>query len=110
MTDTPHHLVINLSHSTPPDEREQRIPFTAEDHAQRELDAVESERLAWTMLRAERNARLAASDWTQAIDAPTTVVQRKAWQAYRRALRDLPASLTSPSDQPWPEPPTKAAA
>ena len=36
-----------------------------------------------------RNAKLAASDWTQTLDAP---VDKTAWATYRQALRDLPAS------------------
>ena len=40
-------------------------------------------------LRIHRDARLAASDWTQAADAP---VDREAWAAYRQALRDFPAT------------------
>lgn len=38
-----------------------------------------------------RNARLAASDWTQVADAP---VDRDAWATYRQALRDFPATWT----------------
>jgi hypothetical protein len=37
--------------------------------------------------RAERDQALAASDWTQVLDAP---VDRTVWAAYRQALRDLP--------------------
>ena len=37
--------------------------------------------------RAERDRALAASDWTQVLDAP---VDRTAWAAYRQQLRDLP--------------------
>jgi hypothetical protein len=40
-------------------------------------------------MRVYRDARLAASDWTQAADAP---VDREAWAAYRQALRDFPAT------------------
>jgi hypothetical protein len=40
-------------------------------------------------LRIHRDARLAASDWTQVSDAP---VDREAWAAYRQALRDFPAT------------------
>lgn len=36
--------------------------------------------------RAERNRLLAASDWTQVLDAP---VDRTAWAAYRQQLRDI---------------------
>ena len=40
-------------------------------------------------MRLHRDARLAASDWTQVADAP---VDREAWAAYRQALRDFPAT------------------
>ena len=36
--------------------------------------------------RAERNRLLAASDWTQVLDAP---VDRTAWATYRQQLRDI---------------------
>jgi hypothetical protein len=42
----------------------------------------------WEQLRLWRNAKLAASDWTQVADAP---VDKSAWATYRQALRDLPA-------------------
>jgi hypothetical protein len=54
-------------------------------------------------IRAERDALLAASDWTQISDAP---VDAKAWAAYRQALRDLPETITDPTAEiKWPEPP-----
>jgi hypothetical protein len=57
---------------------------------------------AWHILRQERNARLADSDWTVATDSPVNVA---AWTAYRQALRDLPANTTDPADPVWPTPP-----
>lgn len=54
-------------------------------------------------VRAERDALLAASDWTQNPDAP---VDAAAWAKYRQALRDLPAKIKDPTaDVAWPEPP-----
>lgn len=54
-------------------------------------------------LRRERDALLAASDWTQFPDAP---VDAKAWAPYRQALRDLPAKIKDPTAEvAWPEPP-----
>jgi hypothetical protein len=54
-------------------------------------------------IRAERDALLISSDWTQLSDAP---VNAKAWAAYRQALRDLPESITDPTQTiTWPEPP-----
>ena len=42
----------------------------------------------WAQIRAWRNARLAATDWTQLSDSP---LDKEAWATYRQALRDLPA-------------------
>jgi len=66
-----------------------------------ELEAAEVSQ-AWIALRMARDSRLAASDWTQAPDAP---VDREAWATYRQALRDLPANTTDPRDVAWPEEP-----
>lgn len=63
----------------------------------------ETKRLFWSVLRAERNALLMTSDWTQTIDAP---VDQAAWAEYRQALRDLPANTVNPENPVWPEPPT----
>ena len=53
-----------------------------------ELDAVEAMRL----LRLERNARIAETDWRASSD----LTMSDAWKTYRQALRDLPATA-SPS-------------
>lgn len=60
------------------------------------------ENVSWSLLRKERDRRLAASDWTQVPDAP---VDQAAWAAYRQALRDLPANTTDPRNPAWPTPP-----
>lgn len=57
---------------------------------------------AWKRMRSRRTQLLAASDWTQAADAP---VDRAAWAAYRQALRDLPANTADPRNPAWPIPP-----
>ncbi len=68
------------------------------------LEEVSADRPAdrWSELRAERDARLAACDWTQLRDAP---VDATAWAAYRQALRDLPELTADPANPVWPEPP-----
>lgn len=58
--------------------------------------------LAWAVLRAERNRRLTACDWTQVADAP---VDQTAWAAYRAALRALPQNTTDPLNPVWPSAP-----
>tara|TARA_R110000868_G_scaffold63103_2_gene190254 strand:- start:109 stop:414 length:306 start_codon:yes stop_codon:yes gene_type:complete len=51
-------------------------------------------------LRAQRDAKLAASDWTQVADAP---VDKAAWATYRQQLRDLPANTADPANPVWPQ-------
>jgi hypothetical protein len=55
--------------------------------------------------RAERDARLAACDWTQIPDAPLTAEQRAAWASYRAALRAVPDQPGFPATITWPETP-----
>jgi hypothetical protein len=65
-------------------------------------EAEEAAERAWAALRAERNARLSASDWTQVADAP---VDAAAWAAYRQALRDMPENTADPLAPVWPAQP-----
>ena len=53
-------------------------------------------------VRADRNTRLTASDWTQVADAP---VDKAAWATYRQALRDLTTQSGFPWDVTWPSQP-----
>lgn len=53
-------------------------------------------------VRSERNAKLAASDWTQLSDAP---VDKTAWATYRQALRDITAQEGFPMTVNWPAEP-----
>ena len=73
--------------------------------AWRTQEQIEQEReaQAWASLRAERDRRLAATDWTQLPDVPLTAEQRAAWQQYRQALRDVPQQPGAPWDVVWPE-------
>ena len=43
-------------------------------------------------LRAERNRKLALSDWSQGDDVPVEI--KTAYKSYRQVLRDLPANQT----------------
>lgn len=56
----------------------------------------------WGTIRAERNAKLSACDWTQLADAPLTDVEKADWATYRQALRDLPSTQSDPFDIAWP--------
>ena len=62
---------------------------------------------AWTALRTERNARLAASDYTQLQDAHLSAEKKSAWADYRQALRDLPENATDPTQVTWPVSPSQ---
>ena len=56
-------------------------------------------------MRRQRDGWLAASDWTQTLDAPLTDEQRAAWATYRQQLRDAPATWTPGPEWDAPEPP-----
>jgi hypothetical protein len=80
------------------------IPFTTEEES--EWDAKEA---AWTdgandrkaaEVRAERNTKLAATDWTQTVDVPQAV--KDSYVSYRQALRDVPLQSGFPWTITWP--------
>lgn len=65
-------------------------------------------------LRAERDRRIAATDFMIMADYPLSDDQRTVVQAYRQALRDLPAQSGAPWDgggkeTPWPAAPDVVA-
>ena len=62
---------------------------------------------AWSALRTERNARLAASDYTQLQDAHLSAEKKSAWADYRQTLRDLPENATDPTQVTWPVSPSQ---
>jgi hypothetical protein len=54
-------------------------------------------------VRSERNAKLAATDWTQAADVPQNV--KEIYALYRQALRDLPTQSGFPNQVIFPTQP-----
>jgi hypothetical protein len=52
-------------------------------------------------VRAERNAKLADSDWRASQD----VTMSDAWRTFRQLLRDVPAQAGFPSNITWPNEP-----
>ena len=90
-------------HATP----EGNIPFTAEEEA--EWDAMEAAYAAGAdtrkavEVREERNAKLAATDWTQAADVSQVV--KDSYVSYRQALRDVPTQEGFPWNVTWPTEP-----
>lgn len=55
----------------------------------------------WAVVRTDRNARLAASDWTQLADNPLSGEKRALWADYRQALRDI-TTQADPFNISWP--------
>ena len=55
------------------------------------------------VVRAERDKKLADSDWTQLAD---NTADTNAWAAYRQALRDLPTTDGFPHNVTWPTEPS----
>lgn len=53
-------------------------------------------------MRYYRNQLLAESDWAVLPDAPT---DKQAWETYRQALRDFPATWTPGPTANFPDPP-----
>jgi hypothetical protein len=55
-------------------------------------------------VRATRNTLIGASDWTQLLDAMSTMSSetRAAWAAYRTALRDITDQPGFPREVQWP--------
>ena len=59
-------------------------------------------------LRAVRESKLAATDWTQLPDVPFGSSEKANWAAYRQALRDITEHYQSLDTVVWPtEPPTE---
>jgi len=50
--------------------------------------------------RSQRNALLAATDWSQAADVPQAT--KDLWAPYRQALRAVPEQSGFPTDIQWP--------
>ena len=52
----------------------------------------------WDGIRAERNAKLVASDWMATQDRTMTQAEK----TYRQALRDVPQTFGAPAEVVWP--------
>jgi hypothetical protein len=79
-----------------------KSPLTAEEIAEREAyerDVLPG--LQLEQLRAKRNQLLTETDYLALVDSTLT----DEMQAYRQALRDLPANTVDPADPVWPTKP-----
>ena len=90
------------------------VALSAEATAERVLEEQKRAELAAKLpmqqLRAERDRRLAETDWVtlKAIDASIDgfgVQLPQVWMDYRQALRDLPANTVDPANPVWPTKP-----
>ena len=74
--------------------------WAVEALSQDEINANAAQQAA--AVRADRNARLAATDWTQIADSSA---DKPVWAAYRQALRDVPSQAGFPQSVSWPQEP-----
>ena len=87
-----------------------QVPFTPEEEVARDTEeaayAAGANDRAFAALREERNRKLVNSDWIsiKASDDGTTTPAE--WKTYRKALRDLPADTSDPTDVTWPTEPS----
>ena len=73
-----------------------------------EVDAEkerEKNRLVWASARSKRDQLLAQTDYALLSDVSIAPDKLEAVKAYRQALRDLPASGSTPEDAEWPKSP-----
>lgn len=91
-----------------------RLEQAAAEAKATRLAEYNSEAARFERLRAERDRRIAATDFLLMQDYPLPADQRTAVQAYRQALRNLPAQDGAPWDgggkeTPWPAAPEVVA-
>ena len=75
--------------------------LTPEELAEAEAYLLERQ---FAILRAERDKRLAASDWADTPSAERRLAPEvfEAWAIYRQALRDMPLTTEDPHQPNWP--------
>ena len=69
-----------------------------------ELQAIADRNAA--SVRAVRNQKLSACDWTVLTDSPLTTAKKTEWKTYRTALRDITAAEGFPNSISWPTEPS----
>jgi hypothetical protein len=81
-------------------EQEEEAAIAADKERQLKTPLANVQKL--DIIRMERNKRLFDCDWTQLLDAPSSV-NKEAWAVYRQELRDLPNQSSLNLDMPnWP--------
>ena len=97
---------------------ENRDAFLADEDAYCSRYGLNAEQRRWVAAptelavslpaRAERNRRLAETDWIMQRAWEQGSAPPPAWVAYRQALRDLPEQPGFPAEVAWPEAPSDA--
>jgi len=77
--------------------------WAVEALSQDEIDARNAQQAA--SVRAERNARIAATDWMVLKAAEVGTIVDPGWIIYRQALREVPQQPGFPLNVTWPTPP-----
>lgn len=79
---------------------EEGVTHTAEEQKAAYVQRIDDEQAK--AIRADRDKRLAETDWTQVADAP---VDSAVWSVYRQSLRDVPSQEGFPWNVVWPTQP-----
>ena len=77
------------------------IPKPSKEELLQKVEQLEAER-PLKDLRAERDRRLATTDWVTLKAYSTSTPVPEAWATYMQALRDLPATTEDPTNPEWP--------
>jgi hypothetical protein len=78
-------------------------PFTEEEFIEKTSTMLNNALLF--NIRLERKKLLDESDWTQFDTSPLSSEKKEEWAVYRQALRDLPSTVSDPSQVVWPTKP-----
>lgn len=98
VSDTQYYVAESIPVAMPPKPSEYHV-F---DYTTKQWFDPRTPETEWPLVRADRDRRLLASDWTQLPDVP--LATKEAWAAYRQALRDI-TEQPDPFNIMWPAPP-----
>ena len=100
-TDTSNGRVVFIPVAEDNTDYQKYLEWVAEGNT---ADAADTYTLTWANIRAERDRRLAETDWTQTPDVPQETIWK--WKTYRQDLRDIPQKQTDPNNITWPTKPS----
>ena len=100
-TDTSNGRVVFIPVAEDNTDYQEYLEWVAEGNT---ADAADTYTLTWANIRADRDQRLADTDWTQTPDIPQETIWK--WKTYRQDLRDIPQKQTDPNNITWPTKPS----